>query len=178
MSIQLKSIFLLLLLFGFAVLSWNCEKDDICDPATPVTPQLVFDFYTAADNMAAVVPRLEVSAVGYDSIFEFTNVSTIKLPLRLLENQTQFTFKLIVGNETPPLEFSDVITFNYTRKNEYVSRACGYKTTFELNNSAELQPAVLLNGNFPLIQGSWIKNILIENYSIQSENETHVEIYY
>ena len=180
MSIKLKSLLLLVLFTGFALLNWNCEKDDICDPITPVTPHLVISFFGVDDNLPRTFSKLALineSLPATDTLI-FTAANTIAVPLNLSTDEVEFSFILNYDNPDPQLIYSDVIKFNYSRKNEYVSRACGYKTTFELNNSVDLPSPFLLNGNFPLIPGSWIKNILIENYSIISENETHVEIYY
>lgn len=176
MSNRFKSVVLFLLIVLVAAVSWQCEKDDICDPATPVTPRLVIDFYTSSNNLPAVVPQLQIISADYDTIYR--NVSSIKLPLRLVADQSTFEFILTIENQQSPLVYSDAITFNYSRTNEYVSRACGYKTIFDLNNDINLTPAFLLNGNYPLVTGSWIKNILIDNYSITSENQAHVKIYY
>lgn len=176
MSIRIKGIFILMAVFTIAGLTWNCEKDDICDPLTPVTPRLVIDFYTSADNMPAVVPKLEISNISYDTVYQ--NVSSIKLPLSIYADSSSFDFTITVGSEDPALTYTDNITFNYARTNEYVSRACGYKTVFEFNSDPQIAPPFVLNGNTPLIPGTWIKNVLVQNYSITSENETHVKIYY
>lgn len=176
MSIRFRGIFILMIVFTIATLTWNCEKDDICDPLTPVTPRLIIDFYTLVDNMPAVVPKLEIAATNYDTVYR--NVSSIKLPLGIYADASEFDFTITIGNEEPPLIYTDNITFNYTRANEYVSRACGYKTVFEFNSDPQLAPPIVLNGTTPLIPGTWIKNILVQNYSVTSENETHVKIYY
>jgi hypothetical protein len=64
----------------------------------------------------------------------------------------------------------DVVTFNYQRVDEYVSRACGFKTLFYLN---ETNPVVLTaDGN------NWIQNIVVTQPNIENENEVHVKIYF
>ncbi len=180
MSIRFKSLVSILIITGFALLNLNCEKDDICDPATPVTPRLIISFFSVDENQPITVGKLALVAENFpqsDTII-FTSVNKIQVPLNPSADEVEYKFILNYKNPNPDVIYTDVIKFNYSRKNEYVSRACGYKTIFELNNSVDLPASFLLNGSFPLVPGSWIKNILIENYSITSENETHVEIYY
>jgi hypothetical protein len=78
------------------------------------------------------------------------------------------------GNTTNPgLVNSDVVRFNYTRNNIFVSRACGYKTLFTLDETnpyalSELDPAGT----------TWIKNISVNQYQISDENETHINLFF
>lgn len=179
MSIRFKSIFLILIITGIALLSLNCEKDDICDPSTPVTPRLVIKFFSVDDNLPKNVTRLGIVSDNFpaaDTVFN--GVGEIKLALNPSSDEVEYKLILNIDNANQDIIYTDIIKFNYSRKVEYVSRACGYKTVYDLNNSVDLPPPFLLNNLFPIVQGNWIKNILIENYSITSENETHVKIYY
>jgi len=68
---------------------------------------------------------------------------------------------------------SDVFQFNYSRNNIYVSRACGYKTLFTLDDTnpyalSELTPSGT----------SWIKNSSVNQYQITNENETHINVFF
>ena len=65
-------------------------------------------------------------------------------------------------------DVTDIITFNYMRTDVFISRACGYKTIFELD---ALSPFLLVNS-------SWIDHLEIEKFSVVNENETHVKIYF
>ncbi len=55
----------------------------------------------------------------------------------------------------------DTVTFNYETNNVYVSRACGYKTVFQLDptNPVEFTP----------IGTSWIQNIEVSQPNILNE---------
>ncbi|NJM80828.1 MAG: hypothetical protein HC854_16675 [Flavobacterium sp.] len=65
-------------------------------------------------------------------------------------------------------DFEDIITFNYTKEDIYISRACGFRTVFNLNDA---DPVIT-------IVDDWIKDIEVIQPSIENENETHVKIYF
>ena len=174
-----------ILLIAFAVSFWNCEKDDICAEGTITTPRLVIEFYDAANpttlkNVTNL--RVEESGTGIGVVFNtslaidnearyLTNDNTIEIPLKTFTDQSQFDFKFDYGNTTN--ENNDVITFNYTREDIYISRACGYKTNFTLDATNGIQ--VTNDGS------NWISSTVqptIEQAIITNENEVHVKIYF
>ena len=69
-------------------------------------------------------------------------------------------FDLATGN-------SDVTNFDYTSNQEYVSRACGYKNTYQILTYALAADA-----------DNWITNIEIINEIVENEFEAHVKIYH
>jgi hypothetical protein len=162
----------------FLALLWvssGCEKDDICDPATATTPQLIIDFYDITNpTLTKNVTNLFVLGEGMDTGIAFNGVNTIKIPLKITADSTTFQFILNYGNTvTPSLVNSDVFQFNYSRNNIYVSRACGYKTLFTLDDTnpyalSELDP----------LGTTWIKNIIVNQYQITNENETHFNVFF
>jgi hypothetical protein len=68
----------------------------------------------------------------------------------------------------------DFLQFNYTRQNVFVSRACGYKTIFELNAT----PNGVIKTDSTTPDGFWIQDINIVTTNIETENETHIKIYF
>jgi hypothetical protein len=188
----MKKIVAFLLLFTFGLSS--CEKDDICDPDTPTTPRLVISFYDNSDaNLARKVVNLKV--VGKDKegkdlptgvVFNpssttdtkyYANGTSISIPLQTNENTTTYSFIYNAASTDPTLTNTDVIRFDYTHKDVYVSRACGFKTTFTLNpfvTAPPSQPFLLTPG----ADGAWMRVINVEQYNIESENETHIKIYF
>jgi hypothetical protein len=168
----MKKIFLMLLMgFLFA----GCEKDDICTDTTPTTPRLVIEFY---DNNEATPTLKKVYNLGvidpdFTEGIGFTNVSKIQVPLNPGSNITSTTLKFI-QNGTDAITTNDnidILTFNYSTENIYVSRACGFKTLFNLNQTnpiVQTEPSVA--------DGAWIKNITIVKYNLENENEIHVKI--
>ena len=159
--------------------SSSCEKDDICDASTSTTPRLIIDFYDISDpGVAKSVTNLAIGGVGVDTGILFTGVSKIQVPLNTSEDSATFNFILNFGNPDPTLVYSDILQFNYSRSTVYVSRACGYKTLFNLNNDTALPNAFVLNNDPSTTEGVWIKNITVEKYNLETENETHVKIYF
>lgn len=174
----MKKIYGLLLAFAFTFS--GCEKDDICVAETPTTPRLVIEFYdvnepTVLKNITNLA--LEPDETGLNTLV-FNGVSKILVPLKTTEDSTKFNFTLNFENPNPVLVYTDILEFNYSRNTVYVSRACGFKTLFNLNNDIALADPYILNNNPALTVGVWIKNIIVEKYNLETENETHIKIYF
>lgn len=180
----MKKIISLLLLFTFGLSS--CEKDDICDANTPTTPRLVITFYDIANptktknvsNLMVIGDKMKEGIVFNESLpvtdttRYVTNGSTVMLPLKVNDSTT--TYKLVYNslNTNPAAINTDVLKFNYTTQNVYVSRACGFKTIFQLRNIA---PFVHTDPNGDTF---WMTEVDLENPNIESENETHIKVYF
>jgi len=167
----MKRTFLIVGLVLVGLFSWNCEKDDICSEGTPTTPRLIMRFYDL-DNPTTeknVNSLLVTSNSGQDTLAIFNNVSRIQLPLQILADQTTYAFT--VNSNNTAFDNTDTITFNYSRDDIFVSRACGYKTVF------------LLDPDTPFIQDNgadsrWMNNVSVEQPDIQNENEVHISVLY
>lgn len=168
---------IILLVFAITLSFSGCEKDDICDGNTPSTPKLIIEFYDFTNQTVLKnVTNLRVTENGVidSSPLPFTAVSKIQLPLKTTIDLTKYD---LVLNATDPLTTAtDELQFNYSRANVYVSRACGFKTIYDLNGT-DLSPFVL-NDTPALTQGNWIKNIEVVQPNINDENETHLKIYF
>lgn len=95
-------------------------------------------------------------------------MSSITVPLRTNQDTTTINFVLNGSDDDATNDISDLITFNYSRTETYISRACGYKTTFILN---ETDGIVIPTSN-------WILNYEVIQSNINNEDETHVKIYF
>lgn len=170
----MKKLILVSILFATAFILWNCEKDDICEDGTPTTPRMIIEFY---DNNNPTVKKsvvdLAVILQGSTDTLKFDGVSKIEIPLKTTEDITKYSFVLDSENAVPSLQNTDKIEINYTRKDTYISRACGYKTLFTLNNTNPIaQETALLDPN------KWIQEITIQQYNIVNEDEIHVKIFF
>ena len=157
----------------FLIVIFSCEKDDICSDTTQTTPRLVIEFYDLrSPDEVLKVPGLY--AVGLDTggievpIYNevVTTRSSISLPLKTDQIETEFilykSYDLVDGviSGNP-----DTIKVTYDTENVYVSRACGYKTNFNI-----LTFGITTNSD----QWMNISEILITE--ITNENDIHVKI--
>lgn len=165
----MKKLILIPVVALMALLGWNCEKDDICSESTPTTPRLIMEFYNIDDPTTPKnVTSLLVSGTGADeALGVFNGVSKVELPLRITDDQTQYTFTLNSSNTS--IDNTDVLTFNYTRDQVFVSRACGYKTVFALDDTT---PFVQDNGT----DLRWMNNVTVTQPNILNEDEVHISV--
>jgi hypothetical protein len=149
----------------------GCEKDDICVDET--TPQLVLEFYDISNpSVLKNIVNLKVTADGFtDALGTFNGVSKISLPLKTTADTTKY--RLVLNSNSSTATNEDVLTFNYTRENIYVSRACGFKTVFELNN-----PNGFVVTDTAIADGLWIQDTNLQTNTIITENEVHIKIYF
>lgn len=151
----------------------SCEKDDICDPATSTTPRVIIEFYDFAQQSELKnVVNLKVEAAGQvDSLDIFNSESKIELPLNIAAETTKFS--LILNSLLPASANEDFLEFKYTTKTVYVSRACGFKVTYDLYSDAPI-----VHTDAASLDGKWIKDIDIITTNIDDEKTTHVKIYF
>lgn len=179
----MKKITLLLLVFCFSFSS--CEKDDICDANTPTTPRMVIKFFDINNRtVEKSVTNLKVIGEGMTDgvIFNATasgeskflaNTSSIKLPLKTNATSSTFSFILNSGSSNATFINTDILKFNYTTKEIYVSRACGFKTLFEMTIQT---PFVHTDG--PNGDQKWMKYVSLQKTNINDENEIHLSIFF
>lgn len=179
----MKKILFIIIVIAFTFS--GCEKDDICDGNTPTTPRLVISFFDRTNSTPKNVTKLKVIGKGMTQGIVFnenalvesdkylTDGNTISIPLKTNEDTTTFRFILNANNTNLDFVNEDVIQFNYTRQNIFVSRACGYKTVFTLNRN---NPVILTDSDNP--EGLWMQGVYVEETNIEFENETHIKIYF
>jgi hypothetical protein len=179
----MKKIIAFLMILGFA--SSSCEPDDICDPTTATTPRMLIQFFDiSTPSVQKNVKNLKVIGEGMPEGVVFnptatgdakyiTNENSILLPLNTEADLVKYKFILEYGNKNPLITNEDNLEFKYTRENAYVSRACGFKTIFNLapSNPYTLTDAV------PADQ-KWIKYVMVAQNNITYENETIIKIFF
>ena len=165
----MKKIYLLMMV---TLALSGCEKDDICTEET--TPRLILEFYDISNpaNLKNVL-NVKVKGVGQmNDLATYNGVSKIALPLNPTENSTKYSL-IINSTSSTVAPNEDFLEFDYTHKNVFVSRACGYKTTYTLNN-----PNGILLTDAATPDTFWIQDINIITTNITTENETHIKIYF
>ncbi len=163
----------------------NCEKDDICDANTPTTPRLVFEFYDKSNpsvlkdvsNLKVIGNEMSTGIVFNETATDdskyLANANTISIPLKTDANTTTYRFILNSGNSNPNLIDTDEVTFNYTRRDIFVSRACGFKVFFTLDPSN-----AIVHKAIPATKPKWMQLISVEKSNIDTENETHIKVFF
>lgn len=147
----------------------GCSRDDICSPETSKTPLLIitfldFDnptFRKEVPNFTLVNEALELA------LLEPQTLDSIAIPLDTSGDVTEFIF---FKNATEEVPNADHITFTYQRQDEFINRACAFRTNFN-NLEVSLQK--------PTPQ-SWIQQITILTDSInaRNQNEAHITIFH
>jgi hypothetical protein len=178
----MKKILFIILAITFAFS--GCEKDDICDANTPTTPRLVISFFDVSNPSTPKNVR-NLKVIGQDMtagiIFNpnapgdlkyVTNGNTISIPLKTDAESTTYRFILNYGDTNPALINEDIVKFDYKHQNVFVSRACGYKTTFTLNSIP------FIHTDPPTSDGKWMQVIEVQDPNIELENETHIKIFF
>jgi len=155
--------------------NYSCERDDICAEGTPTTPFLIIKFIDFETGTLIKAPvELQVQAVGVDTPFTLGTVrDSILIPLRNNESITDYEFTInsdtTNNTDTDPNPDKDIVSFQYTAKEEYVSSACGFKVNYE---GLTFSPPI--TGD----DGNWIKSITIQRENITDETTAHVFIFH
>ncbi len=147
------------LLFLLIISSVSCEVDDICTE-TVLTPKLIIRFYDATDTtLLKSVEGIYVWAENKDSLYVNTSVDSIALPLNTQLTTTKY---LLSTNSVV-----DTLYLHYDNQEIYISRSCGYKYNFVLQNETH-------------ISNEWISSFeTIETPQIiENEQAAHLKIYH
>jgi len=180
----MRKIIAFLLILGFA--SSSCEPDDICDPTTPTTPRMLIKFFAASNpSLPQNVKNLKVIGEGMtegvilnptatgDARY-VTSGNNILLPLKTDGEIVKYKFILNYDDPDIRLVNEDNLEFKYTHENVYVSRACGFKTIFNLD---QITPFILTDSTPADLK--WMQDVrLASQNNITNENETIIKIFF
>ncbi|MCR9183451.1 MAG: DUF6452 family protein [Flavobacteriaceae bacterium] len=161
-----KVVFLLL---GIASFNLACTRDDICTPETSKTPLLIIKFFNAENPEAPKSVNAFTVFRPQDefSLFAPITADSIALPLDTNADLTEYFF---VSNANDSLPLADFISFTYNRKDEFINRACAFRTNFTNLDFTLENPT----------QQSWIDEIIIRTDSVnaRNQNEAHLSIFH
>lgn len=149
----------------------NCERDDICAAGTSTTPRLIIQFFDdEIRSETKTVTNLKVQSTieGSEAFFDLNTTDSIAIPLNTEAINTEFQFVSNSGDETE--ENIDIISFQYTTEEEYVSSACGFKVVYK--GLTKTDPDSDTDTDI------WIKEINIQQSDVLDESTTHVYIYH
>ena len=146
--------------FLFLFLNSSCEPDDVCSEANPSTPQLVFRLYDSSQpNEFKAVDTLRVMGLNEEATLEFIDTDSIAFPLQV--NASKVNADLTISNGV-----TDRIEIDYLSKDVYLSRACGFQTTFQIHTIQVDQPI------------NWVNSIEIVTNEVIIDTLAHVKIYH
>lgn len=179
---KIIAIFGILAFVGLGLMSTllvSCEKDDVCTESMPRTPQLVIEFFDL-DNPTTpkdVVDLLVIAEIFLEdenpSALFFTNENKIKIPLLVNEDSTTYLFRINSKSENPQLNRTDLVTFQYNRRDVFINRACGFKTLFDF----EVFNPITIQGALPG-PNPWILGQQIINVQVNPSEDAHVNFFF
>ncbi|WP_025126190.1 DUF6452 family protein [Myroides odoratimimus] len=167
----LAAVFLSLGSFIFSA----CEKDDICGADEPTTPNFLIEFYNFEDQGIAKNDLVEAFVAGREKNVIKSKANKLLIPLRLDNQESEWILKSIRRTQNQTDTLYDTLTFKYKINTKYLNKACGYVSTFSLNQDGT---SPMLNGESQQTSGNWIKYYTTETNEIQDSKQAHFKIYY
>ena len=142
----MKKRFLILGIIFCSAWAISCEEDDVCvGEGTPFMTVVFRNFQNNAnltDSLTIIASKTPEFSEP-DTVYYKELTDSVKLPLGGLDDDISY-FKIRRRNSS----LDDVLTVKYDTKSSYVSKACGFRVTYEnlsystTNNTIEyLQPA-------------------------------------
>lgn len=141
-----------------------CEPDDICLESYKDSPNLIIKFldFNTGENKSVI--NLKIKGINIEDDLFNGSTDSISIPLNNYENTSSFSFtKEFDSNESN----EDLIYFNYLRNNVYISRSCGYRMEYDIEN-------IIVEND----TSNWIEDSIIERRVINDEILHHVKIYH
>ena len=160
----LKNTFLLIFLFQILL---SCEPDDICLSSVEDTPRLILGFYDINTGEIKEINNLKIQGLSNEEIYVYQTLDSIGIPLKNSENLTVYTLTKDFNENTPSSGNEDKIYFNYNYYWNYISRACGFITSYDLEN-------LIIEKD----TSNWILNTEIIKTNISNEENIHVKIFH
>lgn len=155
----MKQLLNIIVVIIFLAIIPSCEIDDICVEDVS-TPKLIIQFYDA-ENVTDTkeVDTLSVWIEGKAKLYDDVITDSIAIPLNLNSNNTKYFL-----SKSDTLDFLHVY---HTNKEVFVSRSCGFKMNFTIEDSTQ-------------ISNLWIVDFETSETPqiIENEQDVHVKIYH
>jgi len=172
----MKKLIVLAGLLTFSTIAFiACEKDDICGKDEDTTPNFLIEFYNYEDQEVPRTNTVSAYAVGREKDIITNNGNKLSLPLRLDEQETAWVLQTKLSNGQEIVTLNDTLTLKYRVNTFYLNKACGYVSTFSLNQDGT---SPLLNGKNNITKGNWIQLYITETNEITTDEHAHFKIYY
>lgn len=162
-----KIVVLILVIVAFK----GCTRDDLCPEGAATTPNLVItfnDFNNQSKRKKVVKLTIETDYEDSKTILSLIETDSIAIPLNVNSDTTKYRFVRITGTGDNAVINVDKLMFVYSRKDVYVTRACGFSTEFK-----NLNPSLEIEGS-----DNWIKLIETKRDTIIDEKKAHLTIFH
>ena len=147
-----------LLLIYFFIL-FSCEPDDLCLETYPDTPKLIIKFFDTVSQESIVINNLTIEDIDRNLVLFTGSTDSISIPLNYTKQQTSLNFIYDTN--------LDKIYVNYDTNEVFVSKGCGYRMEYLLEN------IIVENDN-----ENWISSLEILNQNVMEESNHHVKIFF
>ncbi len=158
-----------IILLSILVLTLGCSRDDICTPETAKTPLLIIKFFNSQNPQAPKTANAFTVLRPQDEFSLFAPIDTDSIAIPL-DTSIDFTEYFFISRANDSLPLADFITFTYSRNDEFINRACAFRTNFRDLDFTIENPT----------QQSWIDEISIRTDSVnaRNQNEAHLSIFH
>ena len=128
---------------------------------------MILGFYDLNSGNLKEVNNLKIQGKNIDEIYLYQTIDSIGIPLKNLEQLTIYSLTKDYNESSTSSGNSDKLYINYNYNYSYISRACGFITSYDLEN-------LIIEKD----TSNWILNTEIIKTNISNEENIHVKIFH
>ena len=128
---------------------------------------MILGFYDLNSGNLKEVNNLKIQGKNSDEIYWYQTIDSIGIPLKNLEQLTIYSLTKDYNESSTSSGNSDQLYVNYNYNYSYISRACGFITSYDLEN-------LIIEKD----TSNWILNTEIIKTNISNEENIHVKIFH
>lgn len=128
---------------------------------------MILSFYDLNSGNLKEVNNLKIQGKNIDEIYLYQTIDSIGIPLKNLEQLTIYSLTKDYNESSTSSGNSDKLYINYNYNYSYISRACGFITSYDLEN-------LIIEKD----TSNWILNTEIIKTNISNEENIHVKIFH
>ena len=128
---------------------------------------MILGFYDLNSGNLKEVNNLKIQGKNSDEIYLYQTIDSIGIPLKNLEQLTIYSLTKDYNESSTSSGNSDQLYINYNYNYSFISRACGFITSYDLEN-------LIIEKD----TSNWILNTEIIKTNISNEENIHVKIFH
>ena len=128
---------------------------------------MILGFYDLNSGNLKEVNNLKIQGKNSDEVYLYQTIDSIGIPLKNLEQLTIYSLTKDYNESSTSSGNSDQLYINYNYNYSYISRACGFITSYDLEN-------LIIEKD----TSNWILNTEIIKTNISNEENIHVKIFH